>query len=1078
MTILSLSLTLQLTNLPSTPLIMDPSSSSIQISPDQLQSELESIRSLRRISLSQPSSDLDPDLPSTIHPLPLPHPLDSNPIILPHPTLPATHHPTPTSPSLPQPSQSIQASQELDPNSNLFWLPARLHPEIAPQEFKAFIEEATKPENLLRRTSSALGSRRRSNNPAASDHDDPSIPTGLSRKKSMLSKLYDPNDHDPQSPSPPRLTDRPITRGHSMSSPRPLGRGAQGLESLTINDLQRLESLVFQKPDHQSTPSIIQNVPSNLDQDFNRLNLHDQRLRAILSRSLSIGRPPNSSFGPTQSNSNSPDPETIDDSPLISRAPGQIIRRTARTKVRKTSLAGDGNGHRFPPTRRTRTESGMANHPHHPRTVSTTSNTSDETASNDLHSNRSSKESNPQPGNPSSTSGHLTSLDDHPTGEIDAPDENSSSLAHDLTQPIGIPLVSDDLKTVSKPSIHHSDSNHPPPSSEDDRSIKSSSRPVSMVSNSSLLDAYTYEVGDPSDDQLTLSVSSLIDSSNPSTHPPRIDSKISQLPFSSPSTLSADHPLQLSTEPEPNQIPSVHPIPKPNSTHQNLPYPGSLKPDGLKVVTHLPDPPSKRIIRSSEDLPSTTTVVSSTTSTPTSSAKSIPSSGTLSSTSPSTPTTIQPHRSSLPTTRSTPTLPLQVNPNPPASPSVGPKKRAWVKLGLASAVTPKKGKGKDKQKADVPPKNEAASPVGAQAVQVHPAQSGSTHNITPTTGVKKESGFLSGLFGGKSKKQDPDQDKPSGSGSRSNSTSPSKPHPNTGGGPTLPSELQAQQQLINPTASGGYIKGRFMSFYRLPIHVERAVYRLSHIKLANPRRPLYEQVLISNLMFWYLGVINKSQTTPVNNYTPQAGRASSSPVPPLSTHNKSSKNQRSGKTKSVSHPIDQPTSKAQKRTPGTKGSKKEAAVGRSNGKGAGGGHAEWFERDSSEGSSSEGEEERFEFAPTTLDGSVGASSGEGGGGTFSDSDSNSGSSTDDDEKPLGNRILRSAQNRSKHPSKSLNHSSSSPNLEQNHKNDHHLNNLGPPNSHQHQNFSNPPAAGLTVGLVNGVAGEGNWMNGR
>jgi hypothetical protein len=49
-------------------------------------------------------------------------------------------------------------------------------------------------------------------------------------------------------------------------------------------------------------------------------------------------------------------------------------------------------------------------------------------------------------------------------------------------------------------------------------------------------------------------------------------------------------------------------------------------------------------------------------------------------------------------------------------------------------------------------------------------------------------------------------------------------------------------------------------YARYPIHVERAIYRLSHIKLANPRRPLYEQVLISNLMFWYLGVINKAQS--------------------------------------------------------------------------------------------------------------------------------------------------------------------------------------------------------------------------
>ncbi|KAI8343693.1 hypothetical protein BC941DRAFT_412052 [Chlamydoabsidia padenii] len=43
---------------------------------------------------------------------------------------------------------------------------------------------------------------------------------------------------------------------------------------------------------------------------------------------------------------------------------------------------------------------------------------------------------------------------------------------------------------------------------------------------------------------------------------------------------------------------------------------------------------------------------------------------------------------------------------------------------------------------------------------------------------------------------------------------------------------------------------------RLPIPLERGVYRLSHIKLSNPRRPLREQVIISNFMFWYLSIIN------------------------------------------------------------------------------------------------------------------------------------------------------------------------------------------------------------------------------
>lgn len=44
--------------------------------------------------------------------------------------------------------------------------------------------------------------------------------------------------------------------------------------------------------------------------------------------------------------------------------------------------------------------------------------------------------------------------------------------------------------------------------------------------------------------------------------------------------------------------------------------------------------------------------------------------------------------------------------------------------------------------------------------------------------------------------------------------------------------------------------------YRFPIHVERALYRLSHLKLANPRRPLRQQVLLSNFMYSYLNLVN------------------------------------------------------------------------------------------------------------------------------------------------------------------------------------------------------------------------------
>ncbi|KAK9718163.1 hypothetical protein K7432_005706 [Basidiobolus ranarum] len=57
-------------------------------------------------------------------------------------------------------------------------------------------------------------------------------------------------------------------------------------------------------------------------------------------------------------------------------------------------------------------------------------------------------------------------------------------------------------------------------------------------------------------------------------------------------------------------------------------------------------------------------------------------------------------------------------------------------------------------------------------------------------------------------------------------------------------------------------KPRYTNYSRLPIHIERGIYRLSHIKLTNPRRPLLHQVLISNMMFWYLSVVSKQSSDP------------------------------------------------------------------------------------------------------------------------------------------------------------------------------------------------------------------------
>ena len=44
---------------------------------------------------------------------------------------------------------------------------------------------------------------------------------------------------------------------------------------------------------------------------------------------------------------------------------------------------------------------------------------------------------------------------------------------------------------------------------------------------------------------------------------------------------------------------------------------------------------------------------------------------------------------------------------------------------------------------------------------------------------------------------------------------------------------------------------------RFSIIEERAIYRMAHIKLANPRRPLYSQVLLSNFMYSYLAKVQQ-----------------------------------------------------------------------------------------------------------------------------------------------------------------------------------------------------------------------------
>lgn len=118
--------------------------------------------------------------------------------------------------------------------SELFWLPARLHPEIAPQEFRNFIRDQTKPENLLRRSGSQLG-----------------------RRKSMLSRQYQPSDTETESASmfTSDAESTPSTSPSISRHPSRAGsfRRSTGLERLTLADLQKLESIARQAAEEGQT---------------------------------------------------------------------------------------------------------------------------------------------------------------------------------------------------------------------------------------------------------------------------------------------------------------------------------------------------------------------------------------------------------------------------------------------------------------------------------------------------------------------------------------------------------------------------------------------------------------------------------------------------------------------------------------------------------------------------------------------------------------------------------------------------------------------------------------------------------
>ena len=101
----------------------------------------------------------------------------------------------------------------------------------------------------------------------------------------------------------------------------------------------------------------------------------------------------------------------------------------------------------------------------------------------------------------------------------------------------------------------------------------------------------------------------------------------------------------------------------------------------------------------------------------------------------------------------------------------------------------------------------------------------SARKSTGHEGKKEKDGFLSTIFGGKKAKE---------------------------------KEAMKKRDRLSPEPTHRELKPDIdYNWTRFSILEERAIYRMAHIKLANPRRALYSQVLLSNFMYSYLAKVQQ-----------------------------------------------------------------------------------------------------------------------------------------------------------------------------------------------------------------------------
>ena len=134
--------------------------------------------------------------------------------------------------------------------------------------------------------------------------------------------------------------------------------------------------------------------------------------------------------------------------------------------------------------------------------------------------------------------------------------------------------------------------------------------------------------------------------------------------------------------------------------------------------------------------------------------------------------------------------------------------------------------------------------------------SGLLHDLKKTNKpqIPKKTGLTS-LFSKSNKKLEPTNY--SVSITKSSNTVKTQQHPSLS--PTKPRTAKPKKKKSESAVSKNdsnlsIQKDNKLLPQRYSLNTERAIYRMSHVKLGNPRRPLQHQVVISNMMYWYLSI--------------------------------------------------------------------------------------------------------------------------------------------------------------------------------------------------------------------------------